>query len=297
MEQLNRSAVRAFLSVLVPREAPGVVLLAGTGELFVPRTAPIPWDALEEAAGRGHKVLARLAVPTRPQAAAQTACVWAHLPHAWPTLQAAADALMPALPAALVAEEDCITAYWRVHPADSQEASELMAAVASVLGASPGYPEQTCQVPTSGEALWVCSPPVVWTPQALLAAAGCSLAASRQRRNSSPAPRAGEPAAGEEAEPTEEPLWEEASAAVSRADQDRLAAALLSAVVESSQDPEEATRALGVQAVALTGTTPRVLRHGAWFRVRVRRVELALAPDPGGPGGEPHVQAEDLADV
>lgn len=291
MEPLNRSAVRAFLSALVPRDVPGVALLAGTAELFVPRTAPIPWDALEEAAGRGEQIRVRLAVPAGSAGIPQTACVWVHLPHTGATLQGVADRLNPALPAAIVAAGDCITAYWRIHPCGSEEASDLMAALASVLAGSPGYPEETHQVPGSTEALWVCSPPVVWIPQALLAATGCSLAAHRQQ------PDEEARSASKEPETIEDPLWEEVSAAVSRADQDRLAAALLSAVMENSENAEEAARALGVQAIAAVGARPRVLRDGAWFRVSVRKVELVLVPDPDGPGGEPHVQAEDLADV
>ena len=294
MEQLNRTVVRAFLSALVPRESPGVMLLAGTAELFVPRTAPIPWSALEEAVGRGEQVRVRFAVPAEPAGVIQAACVWVHLPRAGAKLQEVADALTPALPAALVAAEDCITAYWRVYPAQDAEASRLMAAIASVLGGSPGYPEETCPVPSSLEDLWVHSPPVIWTPEALLAAASCSGAAQKQRDLAGPQPLA-DTNVGEEVQT--EPLWEEASRALSMADQDRLVACLLAALLEGSRDAEEAVRTLGVQAVATVGARPRVLRGGEWFGVALRKIELALVPDADGPSGEPQVQVEDVPDV
>jgi len=261
MGPVDRDAVRAFLGLMVPREAPGIVLLLGSCEEPCPRNAPLPWEKIERAAWDGVPVLWK---PGPPGEDGKVHWVAVRLGAVRNVPQEAALSLMPALPAAVVAGRDCAEVHWRLHPIPQDEAAVLSEDLAALLDAAFLRPDEPRLLPLTWAQFWAETPPVVWTPAALASAA-------------SAAGRAGK--AGQRPEQNSQ-LWAEACRALEALPQH----ALVGAVVETLLDgagAEEMLGSLGVETIASIGGRLMALRDGKWLEIRMEPPRLLLAQGPG----------------
>ena len=266
MGAVDRDAVRAFLSLMVPREAPGIVLVLGSSEEPCPRNAPLPWESIERAASEGVRVLWK-PLPPGQEEKAQWVALRLDGPHSGP--HEAALSLMPALPAAVVTGPDCTEVHWRMHSLPPDEAAMLSEDLATLLGGVPLGSGQPRLLPLTWAQLWSDTPPVVWTPAALASAAAAAgrIAKSRQE---------------DRRPPPDTMLWEEACRALEALPQPAIAGAVVEALLGVS-GAEEMLERLGVETVASIGGRLMALRDGKWLEVRIEPPRLLLAECPGQP--------------
>jgi len=298
VELLDRTTVRTFLATIAPREVRGVRLLVGGEELLCERTAPLPWQALEEAVSRGDAIRVRPVPDPQPGLEPRALSVWVHLPAGGRTPAAVASSLFPAVPALVCADGPSATVYWRIQPTPPEEAGAIMDALAALLEAAPGYPDELCTVPLTPDRLWADLPPTVWSHRTLLACAESVRARSAHQVRQQTQPAEQPPATPPPGDPWPEGWtpWEEAGKAAVDLE-DRTACAILQALLEG-EDVEAALQRLGIEAVGEVGGAFRVLRGGRWHRAVLRSVEIALAPETSdGVSHKAQVQGDHPVDV
>lgn len=296
MVAVDRPSVRTLLAILVPREARGAALLVGRQELDLERTTPLPWDRIEGASSRGEAIMVRPVPLPHPGSEPQAFSVWVHVPRTDKSAEQVAASFLPALPAAVVAGDHEATVYWRIHPTHLPEASALMEAIADAVEGVPGYPEEFCALAVRQDQVWVSSPATIWNAEALLSAIeSASMARKLGRETTQTQDRSEAPDYDPGLEAARQNGWvdwEEASVAISIADQDTVARALMDSVMSGVPDVETALRTLGIDSAASVGGRFQVLRDGTWYRVVVRRVELALSPVASSDGLLDEVQVQ-----
>lgn len=285
MEPVDRDVVRSVLSVLVPREAPGVALYVSGRTIELTRDSPIPWDVLEEAARSGEEVRFGLLEPLD-----RVFFLWARFDGAG--ISELSSRFYPSSPAAIVAEPDGCVVFWRVHPVTASEASGFLSALSDRLRSSPAALSDSWRLPlTAQHAAVFGTTPTVWSAAILPDAVAFLREAVYPETVPPPTPVERTPEACKVPEAPPLLRWEEIENFV-REEPGKAAAAVLQLVIDRYRgDPEEVLERLGIASAAVVGEEAMVLRGEAWYRPVVRSAvfELVLAPEgplyPAGRGG------------